>query len=85
VGVETVQNYVHYLESCFVVHRLRRNDLKGKRIMEVNEKLFIGDLGLQNAVLENVISLELRRRRFQVTVKILGEMGLHTIIGPSGY
>ena len=68
-----------------MVHRLRRNDLKGKRIMEVNEKLFIGDLGLQNAVLENVISLELRRRRFQVTVKILGEMGLHTIIGPSGY
>ena len=68
-----------------MVHRLRRNDLKGKRIMEVNEKLFIGDLGLQNAVLENVISLELRRRRFQVTVKILGEMGLHTIICPSGY
>lgn len=84
VGVETVQNYVHYLESCFIVHKLKRHDLKGKRLLEVNEKLFINDLGLRNAVLsrrtedvgallENLVFLELRRRGYALTVGFWGE------------
>ncbi|MDA3849774.1 MAG: ATP-binding protein [Spirochaetaceae bacterium] len=84
VGVETVQNYMKYLETCFIMHRVRRNDLKGKRILEVNEKLFCNDTGLRNAVLrrktqdigallENLVYLELLRRGYHITVGYYGE------------
>lgn len=79
VGVETVQNYMSYLEHCFIMHRARRHDLKGKKILEVNEKLFANDLGMRNAVLrrktqdigvllENIVYLELLRRGFSITI-----------------
>ena len=95
VGVETVQNYVKYLESCFVVHRVQRNDLKGKRLLEINEKLFIGDVGLRNAILakrtedvgallENLVFLELRRRGYQITVGIFGDYEIDFVADRAG-
>jgi uncharacterized protein len=84
VGVETVQNYMHYLENCFVLNRVRRYDIKGKKHLEVNEKLFASDTGLRNGVLgkgtedisgllENLVYLELKRRGYQVSVGCFGE------------
>lgn len=83
VGVETVQNYMSYLSSCFFLRRLKRHDLKGRRILEVNEKLYSNDMGLRNAVLrrnqgdigallENAVYLELIRRGYSVTVGCYG-------------
>jgi len=79
VGVETVQNYVSYLESCYLFHRVKRNDLKGKKILEVNDKIYVNDHGIRNSILrreagdigdllENIVYIELRRRGYTVTV-----------------
>ena len=83
VGVETVQNYASYLESCYVIHRVKRHDLKGRKILEVNEKIYVNDHGLRNAVLrrktqdigallENIVYIELRRRHYSITVGYAG-------------
>ncbi len=95
VGVETVQNYLQYLERCFVLHRAQRYDLKGKRLLEVNEKLFASDTGIRNAVLrkktediagllENVVYLELLRRGYKVTVGHAGSWEIDFIAEKSG-
>lgn len=76
-GVETVQNYISYLQDAHLVSRSGRFDLKGKKHLELNEKYYSGDQGIRHSVLgykksdiagllENVVYLELLRRGFTV-------------------
>ena len=79
VGVETVQNYIAYIVSTFALHKVPRYDIKGKRLLELYEKYYLGDIALRHAllgyregdisgVLENIVYLELKRRGYNVFV-----------------
>jgi len=83
VGVETVQNYLAYFEETLVAHKVQRYDIKGKRLLDIHEKYFLGDTGMRHAVLgyregelsgvlENIVYLELRRRGYTVHIGKLG-------------
>jgi len=85
VGVETVQNYLHYLASTYVLNKVPRYDIKGKKHLEIYEKYFLGDIGLRHAllgyretelsgVLENVVYLALRQRGYVVSIGKIGEL-----------
>ena len=79
ISPETVLNYIKACEEACLFYRVRRNDLVGKKILSVNEKYYIADHGLREAVygknqrdinliLENIVYLELLRRGYTVTV-----------------
>ena len=79
VGVDTIQNYLKYITSTFTAFKVKRFDLKGKRILEIYEKYYAGDLGIRHsitgyntddisALLENIIYLELKRRGYNITI-----------------
>lgn len=79
VDIETIYNYLKALEAAFIIYRVPRYDLRGKEVLQTNEKYFIGDQGLKYAVmgykdrdisgiLENIVFLELKRRGYQVYV-----------------
>ncbi len=79
VDINTVYNYLNDLESAFIIHSIQRYDLKGKEILQTNEKYYIGDQSLKYAlmgykdrdiagILENIILLELKRRGYKVFV-----------------
>jgi uncharacterized protein len=83
VGIETVQNYLGYLTSTYAANRVDRYDIKGKRMLELHEKYYLGDIGLRHALLgfrdsdirgllENIAFLELKRRGYRVTIGKLG-------------
>lgn len=87
VGVDTILNYMSWLSDAWLTHRVQIYDIKGKRHLEVNEKHYVNDLGLRNALigdrpadisgtLENVVLLELLRRGYKVCV---GRAGLNEI------
>ena len=76
---ETVYNYLKALKNAFIIHKVQRYDIKGKRLLETQEKYFLDDLGLRHAVmgyrdndisrvLENVVYLELLRRGYAVNI-----------------
>ncbi len=78
-SIETIQNYVSFLEDAQLIYPLRRADIQGKRLLAYQEKLFIADLGLRHALLgfrmddiacllENVVMQELLRRACTVQV-----------------
>ena len=84
LGVETVMNYLSYICSTYALHKVQRYDIKGKRMLEVHEKYYLGDIGLRNAiigyregdiagVLENIVYLELLRRGYNVSIGKLGD------------
>lgn len=50
-SVDTVLDYLGYFVDARVLHRVRRHDLRGRRILEINDKYFAADVGLRNAIL----------------------------------
>lgn len=95
VGVETVQNYIGYLLSTFAAYKVQRYDIKGKRILEIHEKYFAGDIGIRHAllsyreteitgVLENLVFLELKRRNYLVYIGRLGDREIDFIAEKDG-
>lgn len=84
VAPETILNYIKACEDAFLFYRVRRQDLQGKKILTVNEKYYIADHGIREAVFggnmkdinlifENIVFLELLRRGYRVTVGKAGE------------
>lgn len=84
VGVETVQTYLHHLEGACALHRVKRYDLRGRRHLEIHEKVYATDTGMRNALLrrgledigvllENAVFLELIRRGYTVEVGKVGD------------
>ena len=79
-AVETVLNYLKACEEAFLIARVPRQDLVGKRILAVDEKYYVTDTGLRNTVvrgslrrdidqmLENVVYFEFLRRGYEVTI-----------------
>jgi predicted AAA+ superfamily ATPase len=79
LSTETIYNYLEALESAFLIHKVSRWDIKGKRILETQEKYFFEDFGLKNAclgyrnntisgLLENAVFLELQCRGYDIYV-----------------
>lgn len=79
VAPETILNYIKACEEAFLFYRVKRQDLQGKKILTVNEKYYIADQGIREAVfggnrrdinliLENIVYMELLRHGYQVTV-----------------
>ncbi len=79
LSTETVYTYIKALENAFLIHKVQRFDIKGKRLLETQEKYFVSDLGLRHAtigyrgndisgMLENVVYLELLRRGWNVNI-----------------
>ncbi len=51
LSTETVYTYIKALESAFLMYKVPRFDIKGKRLLETQEKYYIADLGIRHAVM----------------------------------
>lgn len=79
ISTETILNYIKACTDAFLFYKVNREDLVGKKILTVNEKYYVVDHGLREAVygqnnrdieltLENIVFLELLRRGYSVTI-----------------
>ncbi|MDY0125086.1 MAG: ATP-binding protein [Anaerolineaceae bacterium] len=79
LSLETLYNYIAYAEEAFLVYLSSRYDIRGKRILSYQEKIFLADIGIREAVygnnerdisqiLENIVYLELIRRGYKVKI-----------------
>lgn len=75
-----VINYISFLCEAYILHKVNRYDIHGKRIFENNDKFYFDDNGVRNAiaggtregdiekVIENIIYQHLIRLGYQVYV-----------------
>lgn len=79
VNFETIDSYLGYLEESSAFYRVKRYNIKAKEELIVNDKFYLADTGLRTAILgrrgadtgqvmENLVFLELRRRRYKIHV-----------------
>lgn len=76
---ETVSSYIGYLEKACIIRKVSRYDIKGKKLLESNDKYYLADHSLQYVIrdmrrtnlpgiLENIVYNELIRRDYKVYV-----------------
>lgn len=79
ISIETIYNYLAWLEEAFIIYRCNRFDIQGKNVLKTQEKYYLSDIGFKYSqfgfspksiasVLENIVYLELRRRGFTVYI-----------------
>lgn len=95
VAPETILNYIRYCCDAYLFYQVRREDLQGRQILASNEKYYIADHGIREAVfggnlrdinliLENIVYLELLRRDYKVTVGRIGDKGIDFVCDKRG-
>jgi hypothetical protein len=90
-----VQIYTHYLISAFLVHKVARYDMVGKRIFEIGEKYYFENLGIRNGIwgyrvedrgkiVENVVYNQLLFKGYTVVVGVLNVSEIDFIAEKNG-
>ena len=83
IAPNQVQNYIQHLVNAFLVHKVGRYDLVGKRLFEIGEKYYFENLGIRNGlwgyrledrgkIMENVVYNHLVFKGYKVLVGTLG-------------
>lgn len=84
IASKTVNKYIDMLRSAFIFYSVGRYDIKGKQLLKTLEKNYIIDMGFRNMllgyrdadrghILENIVFLELIRRKYRVYIGKVGE------------
>ena len=95
VSPETVLSYIKACTDAFLFYQVKRQDLQGKKILTVNEKYYVADHGIReavfggntkdiNLVLENIVYMELLRRGYTVTVGKAGDKEIDFVCEDQG-
>jgi uncharacterized protein len=50
ISPSVVLNYIDYLCEVFLIYKVKRYDIVGKRVFEIGEKYYFNDLGLRNSL-----------------------------------
>ena len=95
VSPETVLNDIRACMDAFLFYQVKRQDLQGKMILTVNEKYYVADHGVReavfggnrrdiNLVLENIVYMELLRRGYTVTIGKAGDQEIDFVCEDQG-
>lgn len=79
VSIESIYNYLRWLEQAFIIFPCERYDMQGKSVLKTQEKYYLADVSFRYAlfgynrkmldgVMGNIVYLELRRRGYDVYV-----------------
>lgn len=90
-----VQNYIQHLVNAFLVHKVGRYDLVGKRLFEIGEKYYFENLGIRNGlwgyrledrgkIMENVVYNHLVFKGYKVLVGTLGKKEIDFVAEKDG-
>jgi len=82
-----VQTFISYLANAFIIHKIPRYDITGKRVFEMGEKIYFEDIGIRNIIsgfrpddlgkiLENIVLNHLLYKGFDVKI---GKINLNEI------
>lgn len=82
ISLNTLRQYIEYLEDAFIINKANRYNVKGRKYIGTPLKYYFEDVGLRNArlgfrqveethLMENIIYNELRSRGYSVDVGLV--------------
>lgn len=82
-SLTTLSTYIWYLELPYLMYKVWRFDIHGKKLLEHNEKYYFNDLWIRNAlrvkievdigkIIENIVYLHLRKMGYKIYIGNIG-------------
>ena len=56
IATSQIISYLYHLNNAFLIHKVGRYEISGKKIFEIGEKIYFEDIGLRNAVIDYKLS-----------------------------
>ncbi|SLM31805.1 conserved hypothetical protein [Desulfamplus magnetovallimortis] len=95
MSVNTIMNYLKALENAFIIHRVSRYDIIGKKRFEVNDKYYFEDIGIRNAIvgfqqqdigkiLENIVYKHIKTKGYNIYVGKLKNLEIDFVAKKAG-
>lgn len=50
ISINTVIDYLKFLTEAFIIRKVKRQDINGKKIFEIGEKYYFEDVGMRNVI-----------------------------------
>lgn len=87
IATSQIIHYLSHLSNAFLIHKVSRYDIAGKRVFEIGDKFYFEDLGLRNAIfqykvsdidkiMENAVYHHLKYNNYDVKI---GQLGVNEI------
>jgi len=84
ISTRTIVDYLWFLESSYLIHKVKRYDITGRKLFEINDKYYFEDMGLHhtlkpydpkdvNQYMENLVYRHLVEKSYLVYVGKLGD------------
>jgi predicted AAA+ superfamily ATPase len=95
ISTSQIIGYLNHLSSAYLIHKIKRMDIIGKKIFEIGEKYYFEDLGLRNAIfefkqsdiskiLENVVCNHLLYNGYKLKIGQVGQNEIDFIASRKG-
>jgi len=95
IAPNQVQTYIQYLVNAFLIHKVQRYDIIGKRVFEFGEKFYFENLGIRHGlwgfrpedrgkIIENVVYNHLLFKGYSVKVGALNDLEIDFVCEKEG-
>jgi predicted AAA+ superfamily ATPase len=87
----TIENYLDAFRESYILYKISRYDVKGKKLLQTQDKYYLVDIGLRyyllgdrkadrGRILENIVYLELLRRGYKVYIGKIGDKEVDFVV-----
>ena len=95
ISVSQIINYLDYLANTFLIQKVKRMDIAGKKVFEIGEKFYFQDLGLRHTIngykpndiakiLENAVLEHLLYCGYDVKIGQIGDLEIDFVCERGG-
>ena len=95
VSVSQVIGYMQYIVDAYMIHKVGRMEISGKKIFEIGEKYYFEDIGLRNAfweyrpddigkVMENLVYKQLIYNDYEIKIGKFGNSEIDFVCKKNG-
>ncbi|MFA5917887.1 MAG: ATP-binding protein [Candidatus Gracilibacteria bacterium] len=96
IGTNIVLEYISYLCNVYLINKVKRQEIVGKKIFEINDKFYFSDLGIRNVLLggykqvdigkiiENIVFLHFKAHSYSIHIGKNKDKEIDFIVEKSG-
>lgn len=77
----TIIEYAKYLEEAYIINKVNRYDIHGKRLFETNDKFYFQDHGLRNALVQGTRESDIEKIIENIIYQHLISIGYTVTVG----
>lgn len=76
-----ILNYLSYLSNAYIIDRVERYNIHGKKILELGEKYYFEDLGIRNRIIGGNRQFDIEKLMENAVYRHLRQLGFTVFVG----